>query len=253
MTDYILLALVSLTAGFMDAVVGGGGLVMLPGLFAVLPQAAPVQLFGTNKTASVWGTGAAMLTYARRVRLPWGMLTPATVAAFLGALAGAWLVTRVSPELLRRALPIVLAAVLLYVLWRKQLGQQHEPRFQDKALQWRAVLLGSGLGLYDGFFGPGTGSFLIFLMVRWFGYDFLHASASAKVINVATNIAAIAVFSVQGEVLWRFAVVMALANISGGVLGSRLALRHGSGFVRGMFILIVSLLLLKTAYDSYLR
>lgn len=114
-------------------------------------------------------------------------------------------------------------------------------------------MIGLVLGFYDGFFGPGAGSFLVFLFVRWLGYDFLNASASAKVLNVATNLAALLLFAIKGHVWWHLALPMALANIAGSLLGTRLAMKHGAGFVRVMFIVVVAALIVKTTYDAYLR
>jgi len=253
MFDHLLIALASLFAGFVDAIVGGGGLVLVPALFGLFPQAAPATLFGTNKGAAVWGTAWATWRYARRVELAWHALLPAAAAALAGAFGGAWLVTVVSADGLRRALPLVLLAVLGYTLARKDLGRHHAPRHAGRAEALRACLIGATVGFYDGFFGPGTGSFFVFLFVRVLGYDFLHASASAKLLNTSTNVAALAAFAWTGHVWWRLAAVMAVANVVGSLLGTRLALKHGAGFVRGVFILVVGALILKTGYDAFLR
>ena len=181
------------------------------------------------------------------------MLLPAAVVALAGGLGGAWAVTQIDPAGLRRALPFILAAVLAYTLARKDLGREHRPRHQGRRETLLACAIGGVVGFYDGFFGPGTGSFFVFLFVRLLGYDFLHASASAKLLNTATNLSALALFAATGHVWWHFAVVMALANVAGSLLGTRLALRHGAGFVRGMFVLVVGALILKTGHDAFLR
>ena len=251
--ELLLVSVASLFAGFVDAIVGGGGLILVPALFAVFPSTHPATLFGVNKSASVWGTAAATVQYARRVQMPWAALLPAAGLAFLGSMAGAWTVTVISPDFLRRALPLVLLAVLAYTLARKDLGRAHAPTFSGRREAAAAGLLGLTIGFYDGFFGPGTGSFLVFLFVRWLGYDFLHASASAKLLNVASNVAAVLLFAWKGHVWWHFALSMAVANVVGSLLGTRLALKHGSGFVRGVFIVVVSALILKTTYDAWLK
>lgn len=251
--ELLLVSLASLLAGFVDAIVGGGGLILVPALFAVFPTTHPATLFGINKGASVWGTAVATSQYARRVRLPWAALLPAAGAGFAGSLAGAWLVTAIDPGFLRKALPFVLLGVLAYTLVKKELGRQHAPRFAGRSETLAACCIGLVLGFYDGFFGPGTGSFLVFLFVRWLGYDFLHASASAKLLNTATNLAALALFAYKGHVWWHFALTMAVANVAGSVLGTRLALRHGAGFVRLVFIGVVSALILKTGFDAFLK
>lgn len=251
--ELLIVSLASLLAGFIDSIVGGGGLILVPALFAVFPTAHPATLFGTNKAASVWGTAVATAQFARRVDMRWRALLPAAGCGFAGALAGAWLVTVVSPEFLRKALPLILVLVLGYTLLKKELGRTHAPRFSGRTEVLVACSIGTVLGFYDGFFGPGTGSFLVFLFVRWLGYDFLNASASAKLINTATNIAALGLFAYKGHVWWHFALAMAAANVAGSLLGTRMALKHGAGFVRVVFIGVVSALILKTGYDAFLR
>lgn len=251
--ELLIVSLASLLAGFVDAIVGGGGLILVPALFATFPSTHPATLFGVNKSASIWGTAVATWQYSHRVKLRWGSLLPAACAGFAGSLAGAWLVTVLSPGYLRRALPLVLFAVLVYTLAKKELGRTHAPRYSGRAEVLAASTIGLGLGFYDGFFGPGTGSFLVFLFVRWLGYDFLNASASAKLLNTATNGAALMLFALKGHVWWHFALTMAVANVLGSVLGTHLALRRGAGFVRVVFIAVVSALILKTGYDAFLR
>lgn len=251
--ELLIVSLASLLAGFVDAIVGGGGLVLVPALFATFPQTHPATLFGNNKGASVWGTAFATWQYSQRVQMRWAVLLPAAVAGFAASFGGAWLVTVVSPEYLRRALPLVLLAVLAYTLARKDLGRQHAPRLRGQTEVLAAAGIGSLVGFYDGFFGPGTGSFLVFLFVRVLGYDFLNASASAKLVNTATNLAALILFAAKGHIWWHVALTMAVANVLGSLLGTRLALKHGAGFVRAMFIVVVSALILKTGYDAFLR
>lgn len=249
--EILLVSLASLAAGFVDAIVGGGGLILLPALFALYPGAPPATLLGVNKGSSVWGTAAATWRYARRVQLPWPAVLIGGGLAWLGSLAGAWTVTQVSPDFLRQALPLVLVVVLVYTLRRKDFGQAHTP-LTDKR---RELLLlggiGATIGFYDGFFGPGTGSFFVFLLVRWLGYDFLHASATAKFLNTASNVAALGLFAWKGHVWWHVVAATAVANVVGSVVGTHLALRHGSGFVRVFFMLVVGALILKTAGSAY--
>ena len=251
--EWLFITLASLLAGFVDAVVGGGGLVMVPALFAAFPAAPPATLLGTNKAASVWGTAMATWQYSRRVQVRWGAMLPAAGAGFVGSFAGAWAVTIMSADFLRKLLPLVLLGVLAYTLAKKELGRHHTPRYTGRQEVLIASLVGVTIGFYDGFFGPGTGSFFVFLFVRLLGYDFLNASASAKLLNCATNIAAILLFAAKGHVWWHFAVTLAVANVVGSLLGTHLALKHGTGFVRGIFIVVVSVLILKTGYDAFLR
>lgn len=246
----LMLISASFIAGAIDAVVGGGGLIQIPALFAVYPSESAAMLFGTNKCASVVGTASATWRYVRRVKMPWRTILPATVAAlvfsYLGALAVAWL----PKEAVRPLILVLLILAAIYTLKRKDFGLEHRPAHSGHREFAYALLLGSVIGFYDGFFGPGTGSFLIFLFVRFFGFDFLHASASAKVVNVATNLAALAYFVPHGYVLPLLALTMAVANVSGSLAGTWLALRHGSVFVRKVFLLVVGLLILKFAWDT---
>ena len=251
--EVIAVTLASLLAGFIDSIVGGGGLILVPALFSIFPTTNPATLFGTNKGAAVWGTGFATVQYARRVTLPWRALGPAAGAGFMGSLGGAWLVTVVSPDFLRKALPAILLLVLMYTVAKKELGRTHAPRFTGTREVMAASSIGAVIGFYDGFFGPGTGSFFVFLFVRWLGYDFLHASAGAKLLNTATNLAALLLFTLKGHVWWHFALVMGISNVAGSLVGTHLALKHGTGFVRGVFIVVVSALILKTGYDAFLR
>jgi uncharacterized membrane protein YfcA len=251
--ELLIVSLASLLAGFVDSIVGGGGLILVPALFATFPTAPPATLFGTNKGASIWGTAFATWQFSRRVEMRWAALLPAAAAGFVASFAGAWLVTVVSPEFLRKLLPVVLGVVLLYTLVKKELGLTHAPRFAGAKEAWVAAGIGAVIGFYDGFFGPGTGSFFVFLFVRLLGYDFLSASASAKLLNTATNGAALILFVAKGHIWWHFVLAMALANVVGSLLGTRLALKHGTGFVRLVFMGVVSALILKTSYDAFLR
>lgn len=249
--ELLLISLASLLAGFVDSIVGGGGLILVPALFATFPGAHAATLLGTNKSASIWGTAFASWQFARRVEMRWGALLPAMGLSFVGSMAGAWVVTQISPQHLRKLLPLILLAVLLYTLARKELGRTHAPRFSGRQEILWAGLIGLGVGFYDGFFGPGTGSFFVFLFVRWLGYDFLHASASAKLLNMSSNLAALILFTLKGFVWWHFALTLAVANVLGSLLGTRLALKHGAGFVRLVFIGVVSALILKTGFDAF--
>ncbi|MBB3103257.1 TSUP family transporter [Azomonas macrocytogenes] len=249
--ELIFLSGAALFAGFVDAIVGGGGLILVPALFAGLPGVHPATLLGINKGTGIAGTAVAAAQFSRRVQMRWASLWPATLAGLAGAFLGAWTVTLISPDFLRKLLPCVLIAVLAYTVARKDLGRNHAPRLEGRAETLVASGIGLLIGFYDGFFGPGTGSFFVFLFVRLLGYDFLHASASAKVLNTATNLAALLLFTLKGHVWWHFVVVMAVANIAGSLLGTRLALKHGAGFVRGVFILVVTALIIKTGLDAF--
>lgn len=239
----------ALLAGFVDSVVGGGGLIQLPALFLLLPGVPPATLLGTNKFCSIWGTAAAALQYLRHVPVEWRATLPAVAAAFLLSMAGARVATQIPPSLLRPLVLALLLAVLAYTLWRKDLGAIHAPRLSGRRELLAALAAGGLIGFYDGFFGPGTGSFLIFAFVGLFGFSFLAASASAKLVNVATNLAALAWFASAGHIRYDVAAPMALFSLAGSLIGARLAIRHGSGFVRQFYIAVVLLLILKLGVD----
>jgi uncharacterized protein len=248
--DLLLLAVLGFFAGFVDAVVGGSGLIQLPAMFAVYPQAPHGALFGTNKFSSVFGTTAATLRYMRGLRMPWPMLVPACIGALIFSFLGARIVSMMPVPLIRPLVLVLLIAVTIYTFHKKDLGSLHGPRLNGARERWFGFAVGAALGFYDGFFGPGTGMFLIFVFVRFFGYDFLNASASAKIVNTVTNLAALLYFIPSGNIIWPAAVVMATANISGSFAGSHLAIRRGTTFVRRMFLIVLCVIILKFGYDT---
>lgn len=251
--DVVLLGCVAFLAGLVDAVVGGGGLIQLPALFTVFAREAPATLLGTSKLAGIFGTGAAAVNYARRVRVAWSAAAPAALAAFALSFAGAYTVTRVPADFVRTLLPCLLIAVAVYTFRRKDFGSTHAPVHSGHTEKLVAVGMGACIGFYDGFFGPGTGSFLIFLFVRFFGFDFLSASAAAKIVNIACNFAALMWFGYSGHLLWQLGLLMAACQVAGSLIGTKLAIKHGSAFVRKLFLVVVSLLIIKTSHDAIMR
>jgi len=236
-------------AGFIDAVAGGGGLVQVPALFILMPQVPAATLLGTNKFSSIWGTAFAALQYARRMPMEWRATLPAVAAAFVFGFLGAQAVAHTPSDFMRPLVLFLLVAVLVYTLWRKDFGALHAPRLGSTQTLLASLATGALIGFYDGFFGPGTGSFLIFAFVGLFGFSFLAASASAKLVNVVTNGAALVYFVSHGHVLYSVAAPMAACNIAGSLVGTRLALKLGSTFVRRVFVLVVSALILRLAWD----
>ncbi|MEO7495681.1 MAG: TSUP family transporter [Massilia sp.] len=253
MLDLFVLCGAAFLAGLVDAVVGGGGLIQIPVLFSLFPREIPATLLGTSKLAGIFGTASAAVNYARRVRVAWSTAAPAAVAALVMSFAGAYTVTRVPADFARMLLPFVLVAVAIYTFKKKDFGSVHAPVHSGHAERFFAVLIGASIGFYDGFFGPGTGSFLIFLFVRFFGFDFLSASAAAKVVNVACNFAALMWFGISGHLLWQLGLMMAVCQVAGSLVGTKLAVKHGSGFVRQLFLIVVTLLIIKTGYDAIKR
>jgi uncharacterized membrane protein YfcA len=236
-------------AGMVDSAVGGGGLIQIPALFNALPGESPATLFGTNKFSSVFGTASAARSYIRRVKLPWGLVLPAAACAFALSFAGAAAVSFIPKEVMKPAVLVLLIVMAIYTLWKKDFGKLHAVPVVGRRERWQAVAIGGAIGFYDGVFGPGTGSFLIFLFIRFFAFDFLHASAAAKFVNMATNLAALCFFVPSGNLLLAYAVPMAACNIGGSLIGTRLAIRGGTGFVRILFLILLATLISKFAFD----
>jgi hypothetical protein len=235
-----LLALAALVAGYVDAVVGGGGLIQLPALVLGLPGASPVQVLATNKLASVCGTSVSSVTYYRRVRPHAGTFVPLMLLAFAGSLLGAFAASHIPATAFTPIVLAVLVGVGSFVLLRPQLGEQTELRFSGHSHRAAAMATGFVVGGYDGALGPGTGSFFVFTLVGLLGYSFLEASAKARMANWATNVAALCVFVPQDAVLWRTGLVMGVANLAGGYLGARTAVARGARFVRAFFLVVVA-------------
>lgn len=236
----LLLILAALLAGFVDAVVGGGGLVQLPALLIALPGAAPVQLLATNKLSSFAGTTISSATYFRRVRPDPRQFIPLMGAAFGGSLGGAALASAIPRSAFDPVVLVVLVLVGAYVWFRPTAGEVTALRHSPGRHTATALALGLGVGFYDGALGPGTGSFFVLGLVALLGYSFLEASAQARLANWATNLAALVVFVPMGAVMWELGLVMALANVVGGYLGARVAVAKGARFVRVFFLVVVS-------------
>jgi len=240
-TEVILfLVLAALVAGFVDAVVGGGGLVQLPALLIGLPGASVVQVAATNKLSSFCGTSISAGTYVRRIRPDPRTVLPLMLAAGIGSAGGALVASAMPRSAFDPIILVVLVLVGGYVWFKPSVGELTNLRFQGGKHITAVVLTGLTIGFYDGAIGPGTGSFLVFALVGLLGYNFLEASAKAKLANWTTNLAALAVFIPQGAVIWDLALVMAAANVAGGYLGARTAVARGTRFVRAFFLVVVS-------------
>ena len=238
-------------AGFVDAVAGGGGMIQVPALLGALPEAPTATLFGTNKIASIFGTASATWRYLRRIAVPWRLVGPAALMAFAFSFVGAASVAWFPAAVVRPVVVVMLVGVILYTLAQPHMGLEGgRAIFRSGERGW-GMAFGALMGFYDGFFGPGTGSFLIFGFVRAVGMDFLRASASAKVVNLATNAAALSFFIPTGHVLWMVGLAMAVTNVAGAQLGARVALRGGSAWVRRFFLGISIALVIKVGLDLF--
>lgn len=249
MLELSILCSFAFCAGMIDAVVGGGGLIQIPALLNVFPTAQAATLFGTNKMASIFGTSIAARSYIGKVDIPWKLVLPAAISAFAMAFLGAASVSYIPQSLLRPFVLVLIVAMAIYTFKKKDFGTiQHYFHFGTRE-RILSVLIGGGIGFYDGLFGPGTGSFLIFLFVRYFAFDFLQASASAKFVNIATNMAALIYFVPSGNVFYRFAIPMAIFNMIGAYTGYWVAIKRGAGFVRVLFICLLLILICKLTFD----
>ncbi|QDA61536.1 sulfite exporter TauE/SafE family protein [Hymenobacter jejuensis] len=246
-----LLCLFAFLAGFIDAVVGGGGLIQLPAMLLLLKGVPVPTILGTGKVSSLAGTSAALQRYAGKVPMRWRAVGAAAVTAGMFSFAGSRVVSLLPAALLRPLVLGLLVVIAIYTFWRKDFGAIHAPRLPENKEPLYGILIGALLGFYDGFFGPGTGSFLLFAFVGLFGYDFITSSASAKLVNVATNVASLAYFAFTDQILYRVALPMAVCNILGSTLGARMALRRGTGFMRVLFLVVVCGIIVKLGYDTF--
>ncbi len=236
-------------AGLTDSIVGGGGLIQVPALLVLLPGVPLPALLGTNKLASSMGTSAAVLRYARGLKIDWRICVPAALAAFGCSFLGARAVSVIHESTLRPLVLALLVGVALYTWRARDFGAIHAPRLAEGPDVLWALAVGAALGFYDGFFGPGVGSFLIFLFVGLFGFDFLAATSSAKVVNLGSNLSAALYFAATDQIVYRAALPMGACSIAGAIVGSRLALSRGVGLVRIVLLIVVGALILKLGYD----
>ena len=245
-----LLLLAAFAAGWVDAVVGGGGLIQLPALLIGLPDTTPpADILGTNKVSSVWGTAISSITYAVRVRPDWRTIIPLVLASAAGSALGAQLAHFLPKELFTPIVLVALVGVGIYTWRRPELGLVSARKHDGGAHYGRTAVIGLGVGAYDGFLGPGTGSFFVILLVGVLGYGFLEASAKAKIANLVTNLSAIAVFAASGSILWVLGLAMGAANLVGGLLGARTAISRGNAFIRRVFLVVLAGLVLRLSYD----
>jgi uncharacterized protein len=253
MSNTIIVCVAALCAGFIDAIVGGGGLVQTPVLFMAFPNLPVANLLGTTKIPSFSGTAVSLYQYAKRVSIEWKMILWVALAAFCSSMAGSRLVSLVSNQTFK---PIILGALILVAIYtysKKNFGQQKELRLTFNQTLLRGISAGLVIGFYDGFIGPGTGSFLVLIFISVLGQDFLHASAHAKIVNLATNLASIIYFAINGNILFELAIPMAACNMLGGFIGSKFALLKGNKFIRLFFLCVVCATIVRFGYDVLVR
>jgi uncharacterized protein len=249
MLTIIMLALSAFTAGFIDAVVGGGGLIQTPFLLITFPKIPLPILFGTNKIAALAGTSIAAFKYAKKITFNYKLLFVIALSCFLSSYLGAQLINHIDTNLLKPLILVILIIIAIYTFIKKDLGAIETKELPINKQMLYGVCIGLIVGFYDGFFGPGTGSFFVLGFVVLLGFEFVKASAYAKIVNCITNISALIVFIKEGNYILQLAILMAAFNIVGSFIGSHLALKKGNGFVRIIFLVIVSMMILKYGYD----
>jgi len=248
----IFLAIASGFAGFVDAMAGGGGLIQLPALIIGLPNKELPLILGTNKVPSIFGTSAAARNYFKNLKPDIPLTITMMVPAFIGSIAGAAFAASVPKEFFKPFIVLLLTSVAIYT-WRKpDLGMSENLKFTNQKRLFLVALIGLLIGFYDGIFGPGTGTFLVFFLVSGIGYAFLKASGTAKLVNIATNAGAILSFQITGHIWWQLGLLLAIANVSGAILGSRLAIKGGSPLVRKVFLAVTFLLITRVAWDTFI-
>lgn len=247
----IIIAFASLFAGFIDAIVGGGGLIQFPAFMILFPNTSVPTAFGTNKIAGLSGTSIAAVQYAKRVQFNWKLLAITAITSFVFSFIGAKLVSRIDVNILKPFIFFVLIAIAIYTFKKKDFGALVTKQISDDKKYLYGIILGILIGFYDGFLGPGTGSFLVLGFVALLGFEFLEASAYAKVINCVTNISALYVFISQGNFIIEIAIIMAISNVLGSIIGSRMAILKGNSFIRKIFLFVVCIMIIRYGYDVF--
>lgn len=248
---YVLCFSFAFLAGFIDSIVGGGGLIQFPAMLILFSGIPVPTLMGTNKFVALSGTSIATVRFIKQTAVPWKAILPAILTAFVFSFLGARVISTISKDHIRIIMLFLLIAVALYTFIKKDFGLHHVPRLNAFQTGLYSFLTGAVLGFYDGFFGPGTGSFLIVAFISLFGFNFLTSSVSAKLVNCATNISAVAYFMYTGQIIYELAVPLAIFNMIGSFLGAKVAIKKGSAFIRTFFLVIVTAMIVKFGYDIF--
>jgi uncharacterized membrane protein YfcA len=250
-TTIIILCLVAFLAGFVDAIVGGGGLIQTPTAILMLPQFPIATVIGSLKIPSFSGTAFAARQYLKRQKVNWQLLGIMMLVAMAASFGGSQLLTVVSNSFMKPLLLVVLVFVAIYTYSKKNFGNQIVKQHSSKQQLWYGLAISVVIGFYDGFIGPGAGSFLVLAFVSILGYDFLLASTNAKMVNLATNAGSILLFLLKGKIIWAIALPMAASNAVGGIIGAKFAISKGNQFIRIFFLLVVIGTLIRFAWDVF--
>jgi uncharacterized membrane protein YfcA len=250
--ELYILCIFAFLAGFIDSIVGGGGLVQVPAFFVLYPQLPVPNVIGTNRLASAAGTSVAAWNYSRSVSIPRRTVLWAAAAASVCSYLGATVQGMVPASVMKPLILFLIVAIAVYTYSKKEFGNREELR-EHGQLGWWAAGVGGVLGFYNGLVGPGTGALLVFGFVSVVGYSFLRASAIAKVINVVADVSSLVFFFMNKYVLFHIAFPMMACNVAGSYLGSRMAVLRGNAFVRKVFLVVVAGIILRFAYDVFAR
>ena len=248
-----LLALAMFSAGFVDAIAGGGGLIQTPAMLLSLPQENPVSVVATSKTAAFFGTTTAAVKYGRSIKTDPRLLLAMVLPAFIGACGGAFLASHISSESFKSAIFFMMIAIFIYTLLKPDLGKLHVEKHSPRRLMVIGGIAAALIGFYDGLIGPGTGTMLMIALVAIMGFAFVGASAIAKVVNATTNLASIIVVGLHIGIFWKLGLTLGLANLLGGFIGSHMAIKKGSSFVRSFYLLVTALLIVRLGYALYIE
>lgn len=249
----IFLCIASFVAGFIDAIVGGGGLIQTPAALVLLPNMPVASVIGTLKIPGFSGTSIAAYQYVKKVKVNWKLFVVMAIVSFSFSYLGSSLLNVMKNDFMKPVLFVILILLLIYTYLKKDFGHFHISILTQQQLYLYASLIVAVLGFYDGFIGPGTGSLLIMAFIAILGFDFLQANANAKLVNLATNFGSITLFMLKGKIIWVIAIPMAICNILGAWLGAKLAISQGNGFIRILFLIVVGLALLRFGYDVFLK
>jgi len=249
--ELYLLCAFAFLAGYIDSIVGGGGLVQIPAFFVLYPQLSVPNVIGTNRLASAVGTSVAAWNYARSVKIPWKTVLWASVAAATFSYFGATVQSLLPSSVLKPIILVLIVAIAIYTYKKKDFGHQEHFQVAPEKLNAWAAGIGATLGFYNGFIGPGTGSLLVFGFVSVIGYSFLTSSAISKIVNVVADVSSLIFFLMNKYVLFHLALPMMACNVAGSYLGSRMAVLRGNGFIRKVFLVVVAGIVARFAWDVF--
>jgi hypothetical protein len=248
-----LLGLAMFSAGFVDAIAGGGGLIQTPAMLLSFPDRNPVSVVGTSKTAAFFGTTTAAIKYRKSIKTDPKLLIAMVIPAFIGACFGALLASHISPQSFKSAIFFMMIAIFFYTLAKPDLGKVHVEKHSPQKMMIIGAVAAALIGFYDGLIGPGTGTLLMIALVAIMGFAFVGASAIAKVVNATTNLASIIVVGFRIGIMWKLGLLLGVANLAGGYAGSHMAIKKGSGFIRIFYLIVTGLLILRLGYSLYIQ